>query len=343
MQKLKILLRILRNRLLSGDPALKASPLHRLIFILNFFPPYNLACWLWVKACARLWPGSALARSISWFLLQRGFLFGGLRHLGPEDRDIFVRMVELPELRTSRPTASAAPRISGLASELAETGFVSLGSVISRDGAEAAVNFFRQQEGYASQTPLQSDGLLRPFDLGTSEAVPSERYFCFPSRTSLACPQVAEVVNNPILRDVAAAYLGFTPVLYSVNTIATSKGGSDHYVMRTHRDYDAFASVTFFVCWTAASADNGATMYIPRSHRSSDVSEADRRYLAGEAGQVFGLDAFGLHAGNRSVSGLRLATWIRFGSIPNLATIQDPNLVPAARPAPQSPLTTAVV
>ena len=334
---------MLRNRLLSGDPALRTTLLHRLIFVLNFIPPYNLACWLWVKACARLWPGSAKARSISWFLLQRGFLFGGLRHLRPEDRNDFVRMVELPELSASQSPGSVAPQINRLASELAETGFVSLGSVISREEAEAAASFFRQQKGYASQTPLQSDGILRPFDLGTSQADQSERYFCFASSTSLACPQVAELANNTILRDVAAAYLGFAPVLYSVNTIATSKGGGDHYVMRTHRDYDAFASVTFFVCWTDVSADNGATIYIPRSHRSSDVSEADRLYLAGKAGQVFGLDAFGLHAGNRSVSGLRLATWIRFGSIPNLATIQDPDLVPVARPALRSPLAAAVV
>jgi hypothetical protein len=343
VRKLKILVRMLRNRLVSGDPSLKNALLHRLIFVLNFFPPYNLACWLWVKACVRWGSRSNTARSASWFLLQRGFLFGALRHLGPADRNAFASVFELPVLKTSRPKASIAPRLKGLAEELAATGFVNLGPVLSRDKADAAVKFFRQQQGYASQTPLQSDGVLRPFDLDALEKAQSERYFCFSSKTSLACSQVTELVNNSVLRDVAAAYLGFTPVLYSINTIATTKGGGDHYVMRMHRDYDAFASVTFFVCWTDVSANNGATIFIPRSHLSSNVNETDRTYLTGEAGQVFGVDTFGLHSGNRNVSGLRLATWMRFGSIPNLGTIQDPDLVPEHHEFSQIPLTTAVV
>jgi hypothetical protein len=103
--------------------------------------------------------------------------------------------------------------------------------------------------------------------------------------------------------------------------------------MRMHRDYDAFASVTFFIYWTDVAADNGATIYIPHSHRSSQVDPNRRAYLTGQAGQVFALDTFGLHAGNKSIVGYRFATWCRFGSAPNLATIQDPDLVPALAPA----------
>ena len=217
------------------------------------------------------------------------------------------------------------------ADKLARDGFVGLGSLLSGEEAGAAVDFFRQQQGYASQTPLQSDGVLRPFDDDILQKDNLGRYFCFSSGTSLACPQVTTLTRHPVLREIAAAYLGFTPTLYSVNTIATSKGQSDHYVMRMHRDYDAFASLTFFVCWTSVAPNNGATIYLRGSHRSGRVDETAKTYLSGQAGEVFAVDTFGLHSGNRDVAGLRLTTWIRFSSVPNLGTIQDPDLVPSAK------------
>ena len=336
MRQLKILLRMLRNRFLSSDPELRSehtSFLDRIVFVLNFFPPYNYACCLWVMACARWMPRSGVALAISRSLMRRGLLYGALRHLGPEDRNAFAKVALLPGLKAARPVPPVQPEARALAAELARTGFVSLGSVITRDKAAAAVSYFRGQRGYASQTPMQSDGVLRPFDVDAPGQGLSERYFCFSCNTSLGCPQIAEVIDNPLIRQVAAAYLGFTPVLFGVNTIATVKGTGDHYVMRMHRDYDAFAAVTFFIYWTDVAADNGATLYLPGTHVSSAAASAERAYLTGGAGQIFGLDTFGLHAGNRSVEGFRLATWFRFGSGPNLATIQDPNLVPEYRQA----------
>ena len=47
MRRVKILLRMLRNRFLSGDATLASgeSPwIHKVAFVLNFFPPYNIAC-----------------------------------------------------------------------------------------------------------------------------------------------------------------------------------------------------------------------------------------------------------------------------------------------------------
>jgi hypothetical protein len=265
--------------------------------------------------------------------MQSGFLFGALRHASPEERNAFAAAVLLPDLRKSHPVPAISPQAKTLSDEVTDTGFATLGTLLTRDNADDAVRYFRGQSGYASQTPLQSDGVLRPFESYLATQGGSERYFCYSSKTSLGCPQVRQIVNNPLLREVAASYLGFTPVLFSVNTIVTIKGNSDHYVMRMHRDFDAFASVTFFIYWTDVGADNGATIYIPRTHRSSQVDPNDRTFLTGQAGQVFALDTFGLHAGNKSVAGYRFATWCRFGSAPNLATIQDPDLVPALAPA----------
>jgi hypothetical protein len=332
MRKLKILLRMLRNRYFSHDAFLtrRDTPLvEQAAFLLNFFPPYNMLCWLWTRLCGHAARRSAVAIGVSRFLLRRGFLYGALRHLSPEDRIAFSEITLVPELKKTHPAPSVSAQARATADEVVKAGYTSLGRLISREDASAAVHYFRNQAGYASQTPLQSDGVLRPFsDFVNQEQHTAERYFCYSAKTSLECPQVRTVVDNRLLREVAAAYLGFTPTLFSVNTIVTTKGTNHHYVMREHRDYDAFTSIAFFVYWTDVAKDNGATIYIPRSHLSSDAPAA-REFLTGEAGEIFALDTFGLHAGNKNVADFRLATWCRFGSTPNLATVQDPDLVPA--------------
>jgi hypothetical protein len=322
---------MVRNRLFSSDPVLRndqTSPLERLAFVLNFFPPYNFACWLWIKLVTRRGDSAGGLDTVSWRLMQHGFLFGALRHISPEDRTNFARTTVAPALRRQRGSVTAGTQAGAAADQVARDGFLGLGPLLSRQEADAAVAYFRGQSGYPSQTPLQSDGVLQPFDEHALRADGAGRYFCFSSRTSLACPQVATLTRHPVLREIAAAYLGFAPDLYSVNTIATSKGSSDHYVMRMHRDYDAFACLTFFVCWTDVAPDNGATIYLPGSHKSRNVDATTKVFLSGAAGEVFAVDTFGLHSGNRDVADLRLTTWIRFGSIPNLGTIQDPDLVP---------------
>lgn len=332
MKKLRILMRMLRNRLLSSNPMLRSShtsTLDRFVFVLNFFPPYNLACLLWIKVCTRLAQRFAFAGDASWWLMNRAFLFGGLRHLSPEDRTAFANAIVVPVLARAQPPFAGDQESRSAVEKLVRDGFVGLGPLLSSSEAKAAVDYFCSQDGYASQTPLQSDGIPQKCDPQKLTGGGVDRYFCFSSKTSLACPQVASLLADGHLRRIAAAYLGFTPVMYSVNTIVTNQGDDAHYVMRMHRDQDAFACITFFVCWTEVAAKNGATIYVPRSHVSSEVDKTQPIYLEGKAGEVFAVDTFGLHSGNREVTGPRFATWIRFGSAPNLGTIQDPDLVPA--------------
>lgn len=329
MRRIIIVWRLIRNRFglastLGNNQRPPTSDV--IVFFLNLFPPYNFLCYLWVKACAAWRSDVTLCTRISRYLLRRGFLFGALRHLKPEDRSKFAEKVIVPP---------AVPRVGSLSSaaeaaveELARVGFVNLGMLASSGDVEAALSYFADQSGYLAQTPLQSDGIVRQFDAKRFVAEKSSRYFCFTPSTSLACEQVVKIVKDPLLVEIARAYLNFSPYLYSVNTFATIAGDSDHYVMRLHRDYDDFRSLTFFVYWTTARADDGATLFVPRSHVSSAVDPQRAVQLAGEAGTVFALDTFGLHAGNRSVETFRVATWIRFGSIPNLATVQDGWLVP---------------
>ena len=45
--------------------------------------------------------------------------------------------------------------------------------------------------------------------------------------------------------------------------------------------------------------------------------------LSAKTEDVYGLDIFGLHAGNSNVLKTRLTSWIRYGNPINLATIQN--------------------
>src|SRR5216683_1420582 len=108
--KLRILLRMLRNRLLSSNPTLRSAhttTLDRIVFVLNFFPPYNLACSIWIKLCTRLAPRLGFASEASWWLMRRAFLFGGLRHLSPEERTAFARAVVVPALARAHPPVAS--------------------------------------------------------------------------------------------------------------------------------------------------------------------------------------------------------------------------------------------
>lgn len=330
MLRLLTLFRLVRNHFVlrePGAPFQSRSFRESAIFFLNLFPPYNAICWLWVKTHLRFLAGRVVSARLARWLVERGFLFGALRHLRPEDKNSFALDLRSQSARPA-PHDAADPAAREIAAQVSRIGYAALGPLLEADDVAEAVRYFTGQKGYVSQVPLQSDGLLRPFDIQALRNRWSARYFCFSPGTSLRCPQLSAVVRNPRLREVAAAYLGFEPRLYSVNTFASLEGDAYHYVMRMHRDYDDFMSLAFFINWTTTRPDNGATMYVPGSHVSSSPSGEPLAYLAGEEGTGYAIDTFGLHAGNRSIDNFRLVTWIRYGRIPNLATVQDKWLIP---------------
>ncbi len=119
------------------------------------------------------------------------------------------------------------------------------------------------------------------------------------------------------------AYLGKTYSLYRVNTMITFPILSKHAVTNIHIDYDDAHSLAYFVYWTETRENNGAIFIIPGSHITKN--ENPGIYLEGKGGSVFLIDTYCLHSGNKNIVTLRIATWLRFGEIPNLAYIADKN------------------
>jgi hypothetical protein len=291
--KLTVLRHIVRNHF-----RLQRAPRRTLLFLLHLFPLYHLACWLWIKA-----GGGSEA------LVRRGWLFGALRLLTPEDKNAFAARV-----LGARPSPRALDA-------LVRDGAARLDERIDASTVRAVLDYFRRQRGYRAQVPMQSDGVLRSFS--DELARPQSRYMSFTPAVSLACPPVASLVTDARFAAIAEEYLGFRSSLFSVNTYATLTGTADHYVMRWHRDPDDFRALAFFVTWTPATASDGATVYVPGSHVSATVGVEHATHLEGEAGTVYAIDTFGLHAGNRRVDDMRLVTWFRYGRIPNTTAFQD--------------------
>lgn len=320
MNKLITAIRLLKNYFFwkHSDKGKKSRKIHQLLFLLNLFPPYSIICWGWIMAC-NLFPCELLI-SASRKLTRIGFLHGALRYIRPEDRSRFADRIFADR---AAPLASHDRKVGSVVNTLRERGYQGLGQLLPKEDVESVVTFFDGELGFENQSPMQSDGILKRFDMSRTDVSRRERYFSFDHQTSLRCPQIRNLISSKFMRDIADSYLGFDSQLYNLTTFATRPGEGDHYVMRVHRDYDDFRFLTFFVCWTDVDERNGATRYCPRSHISSKAEISQMITLDGRAGSVYAVDTFGLHAGNAELETPRLATWFRFGTIPNLASIQD--------------------
>ncbi|MGC1444717.1 MAG: phytanoyl-CoA dioxygenase family protein [Xanthobacteraceae bacterium] len=324
MRQLGILYRLISNYFFNPNfrgGNYNRSVLSHVVFLLNLSILYNLLCALWVKGYNKAFANNSLAKAVSRGFLSKGFLFGGLRFLGPEQKNRFFQSVVLSEMPPQQATQFGSN--SEPISLLQHQGYANLGQFFDAEQCEGVRNYFCSSRGFASQVPLQSDGELQLFDLEDLKKRQAKSYFCFPDETSLRCDAIKNVLRDGSFQAMADAYLGFPAKLYSVNTFMSLTDPGDHYVTRFHRDYDDFGALAFFIYWNDTSPANGATIYVPGSHLSSAADMSRVVHLAGNAGTIFALDAFGIHAGNKMVDKFRLVTWFRYGMVPNLATVQN--------------------
>ena len=147
-------------------------------------------------------------------------------------------------------------------------------------------------------------------------------YISFAPDVSLGNQVIQRITGSDLLKSIVDSYLGFKSCVYSVNTMLTVPAKKAHGVTNLHRDHDDILFLVCFIYWTETSRYNGATYFVPGSHLGKP---GEGVFLEGKAGSLFLIDGYGLHAGNKQVQSPRLATWIRYGSIPNLAYVCDKN------------------
>lgn len=205
--------------------------------------------------------------------------------------------------------------------ELNETGFCDLTQYLKIESEKITEikNYFNKLDFYNSQVPFQSDHFLYPYYRKNEF-----NYISFDIHQSLNCDLIKSFILNPLFKNFADAYLGFSSELYSVNTTIVSPSKKKHPVTNFHRDTDDFKFLTFFVYFDDVTYEDNATVYLDGSH--NDIKpDYKKKYLTGKKGTIYAADTFGLHAGPSKINIERLSCWFRYGYKINSAYMGDRN------------------
>tara|TARA_Y100000817_G_scaffold196710_1_gene153921 strand:- start:54 stop:977 length:924 start_codon:yes stop_codon:yes gene_type:complete len=208
---------------------------------------------------------------------------------------------------------------------------------LDKEELEAGRNYFLNQKTiYNSHVPFFFKKGERGSKIETTEFLKNESssYGSFDIRTSAECPNLKKICKKYKFKEIAEEYLITKKTdVFSINTMLTKSSNSNHDVFNLHRDIESVNSVAFFIYWTTTNEHNGSTSLIPGSHIYNFDKKFGKMYspnfclkhLEGEEGSIYALDAWAYHRGNNKLTNPRLATWIRYSSVPSRIYYLDRN------------------
>ena len=228
-----------------------------------------------------------------------------------------------------------------------ENGCADLGITMTPEQLEAIHAHLRSKpvllghdaHGATGQVPSLSD-------------VPADKnYACYNYLDLWSSPHLMEFATQKRFQDLAQAYLGCTPTLYSMNAFWSFPHRQPNKASQVfHRDWEDYRSLVIFTQLTPVDGpQDGAHYYVETSHeperfekslRARDANPADIEALStrdevaiaplamklfgetahrfdGPAGRSFCGDGYGLHRANVPQSRPRLLLWMRFGNFFN--------------------------
>jgi hypothetical protein len=173
----------------------------------------------------------------------------------------------------------------------------------------------------------------------------------------LESADIRALIADPFIHDVAAAYLGCTPIFtqvaawQSLSDPEASAEDLSEAAQLFHYDYDWPAFVKFFFYLTDVGPENGPFTYVVGTHEQkrswaqgrredADIASAypDRIWpVTGEAGDLIIADTVGFHKGERVREGARIMLQLEFAVSRIGASFQYPPL--PARHRPNSSIT----
>jgi ectoine hydroxylase-related dioxygenase (phytanoyl-CoA dioxygenase family) len=170
----------------------------------------------------------------------------------------------------------------------------------------------------------------------------------------LESPDIRALIADPFIRNVAAAYLGSTPIFThlaawrSRSDPGASADDLSEAAQLYHYDYDWPAFVKFFIYLTDVGPDNGPFTFVVGTHERKRHWKDGRRddsYIAstypngawavtGQAGDLIIADTVGYHKGERVREGERLMLQFEFAVSRIGASFQYDPLPAKHRPDP---------
>lgn len=279
--------------------------------------------------------------------VMRRFLFE-VCNASPEIRADFANTMGLVRRQLFRDLADPPSfEAAALARQLKATGIARLGALVDDDRCAEIRDYFRARPAYAGHVVHGSDGVPRSLD----ETRTMSHYGCHARADVMRCPHLVEIANDPRLLQIAEAYLGCPPTIYTLHAwwSFAQQGTAAAYSQSLHRDMDELRFVTLFIYLTPVTERTGAHRYITHSHdkaaligalaaqglsqdaidaaltvlfrgpgyEMSDMADTLVGPLAtvwiGSAGSAILADTYGLHMGLPLLEGERLMVWVRYG------------------------------
>jgi hypothetical protein len=257
--------------------------------------------------------------------------------------------------------------LSPEAQEALATGCSSLGRTLTDEQLKAIHAHLKSK-----RLLLCHDAHIRSDGVGSLAEVPTgENYACYEYLDLWSSPRVLELATQDRILDLAQAYLGCAPTLYSINAFWSLPDRQPHpYSQLFHRDWEDYRSLVVFTLLTPVDTpEEGAHYYVEASHevsrfeavlKANGVSSADvesllvrdgatiapvamrlfqgtARRFDGAAGTSFCGDGYGLHRAVVPQTRPRLLLWFRFGNFYN-QTMYKITMRSADRSAAQSVL-----
>ena len=199
--------------------------------------------------------------------------------------------------------------------EIQDRGFTVADSGLSAAQAANAIDYLAPLPIYLGGHVRQyaSGGVAHMADVSKEWAVSGGHALaCYDYEAVVRCPHLVE--KALMFADLAEAYFGREPLLYSLNGWWAFPAGNVYPETQAfHRDVDDEKFLAVFFYLTDVSTD-GPHEFIDGSHRDPNVpANAAPSAIYGPAGAVFLAHTYGYHRGRKPEDNPRLAAWARFG------------------------------
>jgi hypothetical protein len=119
-------------------------------------------------------------------------------------------------------------------------------------------------------------------------------------------------ITDKSLLSLVQSYLGCFPTIYSINCLWSIYNQEEFKTQTTHRDYDDFKFLSFFIMLTDVDETNGPHVYYPKTQDGSEI-QSEPKIIYGKKGTAFITDVYGLHNGMPLEQGKRCLLWCRYG------------------------------
>jgi hypothetical protein len=153
--------------------------------------------------------------------------------------------------------------------ELSTNGIVKLNANLSQEQLLEILSYLKRIPVFGGHVPAQSDGIRRYLEKGAKEFP----FGSYALEDIIQCPHLLKLALRIDILSLAAAYLGCTPTIYSMNSWWSFPAFSPAMTQDYHRDVDDYKFLALFVYLTDVRGEShgGQHQFIMKTHDENAV------------------------------------------------------------------------